>query len=497
MRAIILALALYGGRHSVLLAQPGSASDEVHYEIPKTWDEAELRAWTIPAREPGAYTVHVPPSFYYSIPTPPIYKSYPVYHPSKEPAGYMDWLRRQEPQVVFESSKLRTEADWIAAGKLVFEDPRGDMPVEIFRDLRWYEQLKIPLTSDGRVPGWRYVIRKKGLVEAGAASCSACHSRVMPDGSLLNGAQGNFPKERDLAWDIRVRRNLEDARKYTSGLFGLSLAPGHFSFLAKETAQLDVDQIASVREAVPSGVVLRVGVSVFTPVKIADLIGVKDRKYLDLIARVQHRNIGDLMRYAAFQPGEVVFFADRNAIPPGMLPDPAALSRFSDEQFFALALYIYSLQPPRNPNRFDDVARRGQKVFEREGCAGCHTPLLYTNNKLTLAGDFVPPSDHRTKYDIVPIRVGTDPRSAMQAMRGTGYYKVPSLKGVWYRGPFEHNGSVATLEDWFDPRRLRDDYVPTGFKGYGLKTRAVKGHEFGLKLSPEDKQALIGFLRTL
>ena len=67
---------------------------------------------------------------------------------------------------------------------------------------------------------------------------------------------------------------------------------------------------------------------------------------------------------------------------------------------------------------------------------------------------------------------------------------MPSLKGVWYRGPFEHNGSVATLEDWFDPRRLRDDYVPTGWKGYGVKT-AVKGHEFGLELSAEDKRALI------
>jgi hypothetical protein len=74
---------------------------------------------------------------------------------------------------------------------------------------------------------------------------------------------------------------------------------------------------------------------------------------------------------------------------------------------------------------------------------------------------------------------------------------MPSLKGVWYRGPFEHNGSVATLEDWFDASRLRDDYVARGFKGYGVKTRAVKGHEFGLKLSPEEKKALIQFLKTL
>jgi hypothetical protein len=75
--------------------------------------------------------------------------------------------------------------------------------------------------------------------------------------------------------------------------------------------------------------------------------------------------------------------------------------------------------------------------------------------------------------------------------------KVPSLKGVWYRGPFEHNGSVATLEDWFDPARLRDDYVPTGFKGVGLKTRAIKGHEFGLRLPADQRKALIAFLRTL
>ena len=37
----------------------------------------------------------------------------------------------------------------------------------------------------------------------------------------------------------------------------------------------------------------------------------KDRKYLDLIARIRHRNIGDLMRYVNFEPGEKAFFAER------------------------------------------------------------------------------------------------------------------------------------------------------------------------------------------
>ena len=38
------------------------------------------------------------------------------------------------------------------------------------------------------------------------------------------------------------------------------------------------------------------------------------------------------------------------------------------------------------------------------------------------------------------------------------------------------NSISATLEDWFDPQRVKQDYVPTGFKPYGAKTYAVEGH---------------------
>src|SRR5688572_12317422 len=199
---------------------------------------------------------------------------------------------------------------------------------------------------------------------------------------------------------------------------------------------------------------------------------------------------GDVLsRYAGFRPVELLSGAT--------LPDPAMLERHSDEQLYALALFIYSLKPPENPNKFDALAARGQKVFERERCAQCHTPPLYNNNKLTIVAGFKPPDDHISKYESLSVSVGTDPNLALRTRRGTGYYKVPSLKGVWYRGPFEHNGSVATLEDWFDPGRVRDDYVPTGFKGYDVQTRAVKGHEFGLRLSVDDKRTLLAFLRTL
>jgi hypothetical protein len=145
----------------------------------------------------------------------------------------------------------------------------------------------------------------------------------------------------------------------------------------------------------------------------------------------------------------------------------------------------------------NDQTSRGQQVFEREQCATCHPPPLYTNNKLTVAVGFRPRSEDLKRLDIMDVTVGSDPALTLRTRRGTGFYKVPSLKGLWYRGPFEHSGSVATLEDWFDRNRLRDDYVPKGFEGVGVKARPVRGHEFGLKLSSEDKAALIAFLKTL
>jgi cytochrome c peroxidase len=254
-------------------------------------------------------------------------------------------------------------------------------------------------------------------------------------------------------------------------------------------------------------------------VQIPDLIGIQDRKYLDRTGLVRHRDIADLMRYAALNMdfdflsewnGFVPEIASIEALPADALPpeappkqtmiaaarNPANRFRYSDEQLYALAKFAYSLEPPPNPNPFDDLARRGQQVFEQQDCKKCHPAPLYTSNQLTPVDGFVVPEALKQQDDIRSRGVGTDPTLALTTRRGTGFYKVPSLKGVWYRGPFSHDGSVATLEDWFDARRLDDDYVPTGWNPGG-KPRAVPGHEFGLDLSDEEKKALIAFLKTL
>jgi hypothetical protein len=233
----------------------------------------------------------------------------------------------------------------------------------------------------------------------------------------------------------------------------------------------------------------------YYPAKFPDLIGIKDRKYLDHTATHLHRGIGDLMRYAALVSfADSVDFGSYHVLSPGT---KRVQARLSDEALYALAMYIYSLKPPPNPNPRNDKAAAGERIFTRERCARCHTPPLYTNNKLTLAEGFSPPKDAPATLDVLPISLHTDPGLALATRKGTGYYKIPSLKGVWYRGHYLHDGSVGNLEEMFDPERLKPSHVPRGWMPLGEKTHAIPGHEFGLKLEPSEREALIAFLRTL
>lgn len=482
-------------------------------EIPKTWEDSAIESLQVPLANPGYSPVPISADYYYKLPVRPIYKSYPIYHPSKQPAGYMEWLRSQGPQIVsLDFASFRTREEWIRAGEVAFDAPtgyEGAGNAQQFGDAAYYKRIGLALAKDGTVPYTRYVIREKGKVEAGSFSCSMCHTRLMPDGTALKGAQGNYPFDRSFGGieglpEPVVEQLTATLRPLFRLLYDVPWLDPPEPSMRFETMSLK--EITDRQWVIPPGVNARHGTGLHSPAQIPDLIGVRERRYLDKTGLVRHRRIADLMRYAALNQAADLFSRYGTFIPGAddfrSLPEPGkgspfANGRYSDEQLYALGLFIYSLEPPPNPNKPDARTNRGKRVFERAGCAGCHPPPLYTNNKLTPVAGFTVPEDHKSRFDILPVVVGTDPTLALKTRRGTGYYKVPSLKGVWYRGPIEHNGSVATLEDWFDPRRLREDYVPTGFVGYGVKARAVRGHEFGLSLSQEEKTALIAFLRTL
>ncbi len=454
-----------------------------HPDIPQAWSDREIEAFLVPLAQRDRSPRFLNSEAYYALKVRPIYRTYPVYAPHSEPAGYMEGLKQKEPEVVFDASRLRTEQDWINAGELVFDS--SPMPGDPASPLQLAMVAGAPATRDGVIPFFRYVIRKKGVVEIGSGtSGSGCHTRLMPDGSVLKGAQGSLPLGQIFASipavAIRIRWTL----------FGTP-----WVVKREEFESIGIDEYARRNAAMQPGVLGRHGTSDLSPSKVPSLIGLQEIRYLDSTGLMRHRTTGDLMRYAIANYG-----LDITAHYGDFQPSPVSTgfaengTRFSDEQLYALALYIYSLKPPRNPNRLDEQAVRGQRVFQQQGCIGCHTPPLYTNNKLTVAHGFTVPDDLRRTLDILDVSVGTDPILAMQTRRGTGFYKVPSLRGVWYRNAFGHSGQAETLEEWLDPERLRDDYVP---KGFHLGSGPIKGHEFGLTLPHEDKEALIAFLKTL
>jgi hypothetical protein len=468
--------------------------------VPRAWDERAIERAILPPPVAGVRVEQITADYYYRMRERVIYRHHPVYSSSAEPAGYLARLAQVEPEVSFDPTAIETENDWTRAGREVFYYPVRTFPLERLAAMRGaLEQAGIRPANDGTYPQLAIVVAERGRPMVGFLACATCHTRVQADGTVIEGGQGSVPDSL-----LGFPPSLEGARAFQRALFRV---PWLKDDPAEAYQRMTVGQINAVKAAIPVGVVARHGTSLFSPVQIPDLIGVRERRYLDHTGLMKHTDIGDLMRYAALNQ-DADMLADYDgyrptAFVPGAnlkddnLPPPESLERYSDAQLRALGRFVYSLQPPLNRNRQSPLSERGKQVFARAGCPRCHTPPLYTSNKITPAVGFDVPIDHKVRFDVEPTIVGTDPTLAMRTRRSTGYYKIPSLKGVWYRGPFEHNGSVATLEDWFDSKRLRPDYVPTGWVGYGVNARAVPGHPFGLDLTADDKKALIAFLKTL
>ncbi|MBS1875745.1 MAG: c-type cytochrome [Acidobacteria bacterium] len=427
-------------------------------DIPKAWD---------PHAVAGRLTMERPsPKFisaddYYKIPERVIYKTYPVYRPDKEPQNYIPFLSSQNPEIVFNPDAIKSEFDWLQAGEAVFNSAADatSLTPDDLRNPEVWKRFHLQVDEEGALPGWRYVIRKRAKIELAPTLCGSCHEGVA-NGVTYAGVPGKWRASALYATDLRRRlnsiRDREAAeRRELDRQFGLFSVPWQSPEPAAWMAQLAIGELWSAYDAVRVGTAVRPGASLLFPPIIPDLIGVQERTLLGATGWFRHESLADLIRFAVLESG-----FDEGAPPPA--------ERLSDAQAYALALFLYSLKAPKNPNRLDKFAKKGQAIFEREGCASCHPGPRYTTGKA------IPPD-------------GDDPRLTVRTRRGTGLFRIPSLRNIWYREPLEHNGMLTTIEDWFDPVRFRDDYSP----------RPVKGHAFGMKLSYEERQALAAYLRTL
>ena len=170
------------------------AAQTFHPDIPRAWDDKEVERLEVPLAQRNRSPRYLTAKEYYALKVRTIYRTYPVYTPGREPAGYLESLKQKEPEIVFDVSKLHTKDDWIRAGELIFDYSPSFRSVPPGGVGRFPPGL-VPTTRESIIPyGVQYVVREKGTVEAGAEPpCSGCHQRVMPDGTAPMGAQSNFP----------------------------------------------------------------------------------------------------------------------------------------------------------------------------------------------------------------------------------------------------------------------------------------------------------------
>jgi mono/diheme cytochrome c family protein len=512
------ASARVGGLLSVLLlaaALPARAqsSGEAPVRVPKLWDAAALADWATPLAGLGEPPTLISEAEYYAMPVDDLLTD-PVYLPEREPPGYREALIARGPKRLIEPEKLKTRADWIEAGRVVFEaldtpSSRSDDPAVLahFTDAKAVAAFRDAshdvATADGILLDYRWVVDRDRKLKLSLSSCYGCHTRLMPDGSVIVGAPSNY----DLGDAPATAVLLDGIAPRLSGL-----TEGEKLYVAFGVPWLEHDEHAAFRRLADAEVRARLGGDTGEPpgtmfarfngsplhkTRMADLRGIRDRRYLDATATHVNRGPEDLARYGIL----VEYAPDTKFGPHEMLPASARKEfvRPPDAAMYALGLYLYSLDPLPSPHPLDATALAGKAVFEEQKCGECHTPPVYSSNELVAVPGFEPPRDdpRTARLRISPRGVGTDSALALGTRKGTGYYRIPSLRGLWYRGLYGHQGSVNSLEDWFDPRRLRDDFVPTGFRGPRVEHAAVRGHEFGLDLDSEEKRALIAFLRTL
>src|SRR5262249_47525747 len=290
-------------------------------DIPKTWDEAALEEWVTPVAGLNVRPTHISAKEYYSLVVYNL-RSYPVYMPGREPEGYWEMLRRTGPQPLIQPETLKTEGEWIDAGRRVFDEASTPQLTTFdaqltsqVRSREFLEQKHVRPLPDGTLDSLRWVPTRQG-VGLSIPFCSGCHVLRKSDGTRIPGASARAEGSRTRSFQPGTLRatDLESTHHVLRGgapffMGGGSL--GTWLYQAYGVPWLKDDPHERLKHVTESeygalvdadrmgGAIARWNGSLLYPAKIPDLIGIKDRKYLDHTATHLHRGIGDLMRYAA------------------------------------------------------------------------------------------------------------------------------------------------------------------------------------------------------
>ncbi len=195
--------------------------------------------------------------------------------------------------------------------------------------------------------------------------------------------------------------------------------------------------------------------------------------------------------------------------------------------------WLHDAVPPAYPYPIDrDLAARGAAIY-RQRCAGCHGENG-SNFAGARVGQVTPIGEIRTdphRLDSYTAELAANqnllyaafPNDRFRHFRKTFGYANAPLDGLWLRAPYLHNGAVPTLRDLLNPASQRPKAFYRGYDVYDQKKvgfvsdvsaegsqkffryetalpgNGNAGHEgpaYGTDLPPDDKDALIEFLKT-
>jgi len=335
---------------------------------------------------------------------------------------------------LWDGKRPTTMAEWIKLGQDVFEG----YPLRSEITLRWAlengavgERVGVRPNEAGVYPGVRLFTNVDGKTVLGI-TCAMCHTSVDSRGAATKGeARRSFDYGALRSAYHKATNTFVDPdllrRMHTWG-------PGR----ADVTEDDDED-----------------------PVAIPDLWGLRHQSVLTQAGTIKHVGPTAL---AIRQETQILHSNHQKIRPPRELA-------------WALAMYLYSLEPPPRaasaPAPDSKAVAHGQELFGKQ-CKKCHS-------NQALGGPAAPAE-----------LIGTDRSLATGGARGTGKYRPPALIRVSAAAPYFHHGAVPTLEDVLSPARLE----PTYTKG-SLAKGAVPGHVYGTDLPAEDRLAIVAYLRTL
>ena len=151
----------------------------------------------------------------------------------------------------------------------------------------------------------------------------------------------------------------------------------------------------------------------------------------------------------------------------------------SERELDALAAYLNSLQPLSSPLRsaggaLTREATQGAAVFQRAGCAVCHSPPLLSDRQLHDVGTGEPFHAHPSGTGMVPETMGAA-------------FDTPSLRELWHTAPYLHDGRAPTLRDVLTTFNTGDEHGRTS----GLseaELAALEAFLLALPLTPEEME---------